>query len=388
MRIVHICMTQYSDGWSYQENMLAKYHKRLGHEVFVLTSMYCYKEGKLTEDTKTEFTDINGVKVIRLQKKSGGLLGKTPTYLSFFEALCELTPDVIFSHGCQYLDTKNVIRYVREHPDVRLFVDNHADFSNSATNFLSRRILHGIIWKRCAQRLIPYTEKFWGVMPSRVDFLHDVYGIPKDKTGLLVMGADDDFVEKSRDPERRKALRESFGVHSSDFLVVTGGKIDSAKKQTLLLMEAVSKIRRKELKLLVFGSIEDEIKEEAMQWIDGERIIYAGWISSEQSYDYFGMADLVVFPGRHSVFWEQVAGQGIPMIVKDWPGTHHIDVGGNVSFLAEDSVSTLNKELYEIFQQNEKYQDMKSMANRVGQQMFLYSRIAKKSISLSAPECV
>ena len=37
---------------------------------------------------------------------------------------------------------------------------------------------------------------------------------------------------------------------------------------------------------------------------------------SKDSYDYFEASDLVVFPGCHSVMWEQVTGQGKPMLVK------------------------------------------------------------------------
>ncbi|MEI3418815.1 MAG: hypothetical protein V8Q86_09895 [Blautia sp.] len=47
----------------------------------------------------------------------------------------------------------------------------------------------------------PYTEKFFGVMPSRVDFLSDIYGIDKKKCGLLVMGADDDAVAEAKKPK-------------------------------------------------------------------------------------------------------------------------------------------------------------------------------------------
>ena len=206
-KIVHICMAQYSDGWTYQENLLAKYHKKAGYDVTVLTSVLCYKEGKLVEDDKEEFVDINGVKVIRLPKKSKGLLGKVPSYEGFFEALEDISPDVIFSHGCQYRDTVNVIKYIKKNKNVELYVDNHADFTNSARSFISLHVLHKIIWKYYAKKLVKYTNVFWGVLPARVDFLTDVYGLPKDKCKLLVMGADDEFVEKTKGVIARKTQK-------------------------------------------------------------------------------------------------------------------------------------------------------------------------------------
>ena len=41
------------------------------------------------------------------------------------------------------------------------------------------------------------------------------------------------------------------------------------------------------------------------------------------------------------MFWEQVAGMGIPMVCKYWEGTTHVDCGGNVKFLYRDSVEEI-----------------------------------------------
>ena len=373
-------MAQYSDGWTYQENLLTKYHIKLGHEVSLITSMLCYKEGKLVEDSKTNFYDVNGTRVIRLEKKSIGFMGKLPSYRGFYKVLADEKPDIIFSHGCQYKDTSLVVKYVRSHPDVRLFVDNHADFTNSATSFVSKNILHKIIWKYYAHKLLPYVQHFWGVMPARVEFLIDVYGLPKEKCDLLVMGADDELVEKSVVEIKQTGLRLKHGIEESDFLIVTGGKIDKAKFQTELLMKAVTEIENANIKLLVFGSVEDDIKERIMRLVDGKRIIYAGWITPEQSYDYFAIADLVVFPGRHSVFWEQAVGQGKPMICRSWPGTHHVDVGGNVRFIENDDVESL-KAILKSALDEENYTEMVRAATNA-KNNFSYYNIAKQSIAV------
>lgn len=88
-------------------------------------------------------------------------------------------------------------------------------------------------------------------MPSRVDFLQNIYGIAKEKTDLLFMGADDECVERAALPEVRKSIREKYGIREDDFLAMTGGKIDSFKTQTLLLMEAVKEIEHPRLRLLI-----------------------------------------------------------------------------------------------------------------------------------------
>ena len=380
MKIVHICMAQYSDGWNYQENLLTKYHIKLGYEVTLISSLFCYKEGILVEDNRTSFLDINGCKIIRLRRKSNGFMNRMPTYDCFYDTLCKEKPDIIFSHGCQYKDSALLAKYVKKHSEVKLFVDNHADFSNSATNFFSKIVLHKIIWRHYAHILLPYTQKFWGVLPARVDFLTNIYKIPKEKCDLLVMGADDEFVDKSNMKIRIRKLREKYGIKDEDFLIVTGGKIDIAKIQTELLIKAVLLQKRKEIKLLFFGSIAEEIKNRIFSLVDNQRVIYVGWITPDETFDYFAIADLVIFPGRHSVFWEQVAGQGIPMIVKYWPGIQHIDIGGNVLYITEDSVDEIKDKIENLVNNPQKYETMKSIAVERGKKFFSYKEIATCSI--------
>ena len=41
MIICHICLSgPYNEGWTYQENLLSKYHAKLGHRVFLLATPY------------------------------------------------------------------------------------------------------------------------------------------------------------------------------------------------------------------------------------------------------------------------------------------------------------------------------------------------------------
>ena len=119
---------------------------------------------------------------------------------------------------------------------------------------------------------------------------------------------------------------------------------------------------------------------EANKLIDGERVRYVGWLKSAQTYDYAAAADLFVFPGRHSVLWEQVAGQGVPMLVKDWPGTHHVDIGGNVRFLKEDSEEEIRGEIERLLSHPEEYEAMREAARGNGMRVFSYRNIAERSI--------
>lgn len=44
-KIVHVCLCgPVTDGWSYQDNLLSKYHKELGYEVSIITSEWIWGE--------------------------------------------------------------------------------------------------------------------------------------------------------------------------------------------------------------------------------------------------------------------------------------------------------------------------------------------------------
>ena len=151
-------------------------------------------------------------------------------------------------------------------------------------------------------------------------------------------------------------------------------------KQTLLLMDAVNRLQDPKVKLIVFGSVIPELKEEIEKRCS-DSVQYVGWVLAADSYAYFAAADLAAFPGRHSVFWEQVAGQGIPLLVKRWNGTTHVDCGGNVKFLTQDSAEEIEAALRDILA-GDHYSKMLDSAQKASP-MFMYSEIAKRSISES-----
>ena len=384
MKIVHICLASVglTDGWSYQENLLTKYHGLLGHEVTIMTSQWVrHKSGKLMKIEKSSYINENGCKIYRLVIKNGlKSTNRFKRYKGVYNILEKEEPDIFFIHNIQFLDIMLIVKYIKAHPAVKVFVDSHTDFSNSATNWFSKNVLHKIIWRRCAQLIEPYAIKFYGVLPARVDFLIDMYKIPKEKVELLVMGMDDESVSLAKNETTMRVIREKYHIKPEEFLIMTGGKIDAAKRQTLLLMEAVKQMNKNDVKLIVFGSVIEDLKEELYSLCDNNRIRYIGWLDTKDAYEHFASSDLVVFPGSHSVFWEQVAGMGIPMLVKYWEGTTHIDVGGNCQFLYEDTVNEIREKIETILNNREMYENMKKIAETEGIKKFSYLRIAKQSI--------
>lgn len=382
MKVVHICLCgAMTDNFNYQENLLAKYHKKLGYTVTLVASQWIWgNDGKLRCYKETNYINKEGVKIIRIPTMCGNVNNRLKIYPKLYRTVADEKPDILFIHDCQFLDICQLARYAKKHKEVHIFVDNHVDFSNGAHGWLSKNILHKILWRYCISRIEPYVIKFYGVLPARVDFMKELYKIPERKCELLVMGGDDDLINKNRMEKARSLIRKKYDIIDDDFLVVTGGKINQYRPETLNLMKAVANMKSKYVKLLVFGNVSEKLKNEFEYWASFENIIYVGWLESEDTYKYLAAADLVVFPGLHSVMWEQAVAIGIPGIFRKIPGFEHVDLNGNCYLIEDITEEGLRKNICEIVENKEKYKLMKQITVDRGMEYFSYYKIAQRSI--------
>lgn len=193
------------------------------------------------------------------------------------------------------------------------------------------------------------------------------------------MGVDDEIVEELEKSNNAFKLKQKHKISDKDFVIITGGKIDSNKIETFKLMEAVNKIQVSNVKLLVFGSVIPEYKEKFKSLLS-DKVNYVGWIKSTDIYEYLDLADLVVFPGLHSVLWEQAVGLGKPCVFKYIEGFTHVDTGGNCLFLYDNSTEEILELLKSIIFDDSKYRTLMLNAKSEGKEKFSYRKIAKRSI--------
>ena len=68
MKIVHICLVgPVTDGFSYQDNMLSKYHKVMGCDVDFIASEWIWgSDGEIVKDERQSYINENGVRMYRL----------------------------------------------------------------------------------------------------------------------------------------------------------------------------------------------------------------------------------------------------------------------------------------------------------------------------------
>ncbi|MCK5136213.1 MAG: glycosyltransferase family 4 protein [Bacteroidales bacterium] len=386
MKILHVCLAAfYIDNYSYQENMLPKYHKLMGYDVAVIASLMSFDEDGnfYYQDTAREYICSDGYRVTRLNnRKPFTFLNKIlRRYKNTYHAIDREEPEILFIHGCQFWDIRQVVKYLRKRKHIRVFVDNHADRINSVSNWFSWNILHKIIWKYCAKLIEPFTEVFYGVTPLRCDFLGEAYKISSKKIKLLELGVDDYGIDFEQRVQIGDRIRKKHNISQDDFLIVTGGKIDK-RKNTHLLLRAINELSDKRIKLILFGTLNDEMKPIIDELSKTVGIRNIGWINADQVNDILLASELVVFPGTHSVLWEQAVGLGIPCVFKYWRGLDHVDLGGNCRFLYMDEVEEIKSVLEGIIGDKSVYHKMKNIAEGIGMKRFSYSDIAKRAIQI------
>lgn len=399
-KIVHIMMACfYYEGFGYQENILPKKHKELGFDVSIIASQECiFRDGKKQLRETGSYINENGVNVVVLPfarwygKKTNFQIRLSVfvrKYAGLKKALKMLEPDIIFIHGLQEVDCLDVVGYVKKNPNTKLFVDQHGDYYNSPVNGVFNFIAHKIFFAYIANQLAHHSEKIWGVTPWRVTYLKEVYRLPAHKIDFLPMGGDDSLIHFDAKDQIRNQIREKHHINSSDFLVISGGKIDKTKN-IHLLMQAIVELNNPNIKLLIFGIPDAEMKVEFEQLAEqSNQLILAGWISSNDAYDYFLASDLCVFPGTHSVLWEQAVSTGLPCLFKHWNGMEHVNIGGNSILMEEpDNDELLYKKMMKGLVQKlsikgDDFLLMKHLSETEGIKSFSYLEIAKKAIQLN-----
>ena len=133
-----------------------------------------------------------------------------------------------------------------------MIMDYHADYSNSGKNWVSCRILHGVIRKWFLDRARPHLARIFPVVPASAKFLHELYKVPHSEMELLPLGADVDLAREIRTRQEGKQLRESLSIPDEAIVVFTGGKL-APHKRTELLIEAVARLPQHKLHVVVAG---------------------------------------------------------------------------------------------------------------------------------------
>ena len=389
MRIVHVCLAQfYIDGFGYQENILPRIHAETGHDVTIVASTETYVGNtKLAHVAVSSYRNEDGIEVHRLPYSSWvprPIRSKIRAYRGLTTRLEELRPDLIFVHDVQFYDFLKIAKYARR-SGAKVVADCHADYVNSARDFISRHILHAIFYRWIVRRVDWCVSRYWATLPIRSTFLQEMYGLPANKIELLPFGVDDRGLGAEQRMTLRRQTRAAMGIPENAKVLVTGGKLD-LRKNIHLLVDVFSSLRREgrleNMHLIVFGQPDAEVRERLAGIDIGAEVKFAGWIRAPEISSMLLAGDLAIFPGTHSVLWEQAIGLGLPTVFHLWPGMEHLDLDGNALFIDDANRATLEALLEKLALDDGPIPGMAAIAGERGPKHFTYSAIAAKALEI------
>ena len=140
MKILHIAPNApYNEGWGYQENLLPKYHAKMGHEVTLVVLNETHSDGNIVKTMCESYDSVDGFRVIRRENIIPPIC-KLDTFFSkikVFDLLEKIKPDFVFFHGLVSSTIFQVTRYKRLiNPNMVIVQDNHLDYNDEQVSFL------------------------------------------------------------------------------------------------------------------------------------------------------------------------------------------------------------------------------------------------------------
>lgn len=348
MRIAHVGVTgPFTENMSYQDNILSHQNALDGHDVLYIANEYFFKDGDLVKGGFCDYVLPDGVRLIRLPYVFVGnhfVSDKFRKVKGLYGLLADFAPDVILSHDLGYWSVLDVIRYKKDHPEVKLYADTHADHYTSGTNWLSLHVLHRIFYRYLVQKALPYVEKYLCITDECRQFNVENYGVPESLTEFYPLGGTIPSPEEYSAARQRR--REELGLAPDELLLVHAGKLEPAKK-TDSLLRAFAAVPELKAKLAVIGSIPEEQKKAMTQQMEMDsRVVYLGWKSSDELVDYLCAADLYCQPGKVSAIMQNAVCAGCPVMLYPHPGyVKDYDYGNLIWTRNEEEITAVFRKL-------------------------------------------
>ena len=301
MRVLHIGLaSHYTEGMLYQDNIIPDLNAKSGHKVVFVTDTYVYKNGVLREVPPEARILSNGVRLIRLSYDhiiNDFITKKIQKARLLQRILNDFEPDTILYHGVCGYEMMDVAKYVKEHPNTLFYMDSHEDFGNTAKTWLSRiayKYIHGFF----LYKALPYIKKILYVGYDCKVYLKEMYNIKDNLLELYPLGGI--LLNKEKQLSYRNKIIEDLGFPKDAIICAHSGKMDRGKK-TEDLIRAFSRVSNERLRLLIFGSIPDEMKSTLEPLINAdERIFFLGWKTAVEQEHILGATDLYLQPGTYS----------------------------------------------------------------------------------------
>lgn len=391
MKILMLCEF-YNETLEYQENLLVKYYRKHNHEVTVITStfesVFDYYNDKYDKSAPAKEYFHRGAKVIKLRFSFN--VNRLKRYTSIYKIIESEKPDLIYIHDIM-LNLPEAVKYVKRNPNCKMIMDYHADYSNSANNWISLNILHKIIRKIFyLNRAKKYISKIFPIVPASTKFLHEVYKVPYEQMELLPLGADTDFGSEVKRKGEGIILRDKYNIPIQDFVIFTGGKLQPAKK-TELLIDAFLKLNDEHLHLLIIGKANEEDQNYMNHLLNisknNNNIHFVGWISASDVYKYLDASDLAVFPAGQSILWQQAISMELPLVVGNIgeQSIAYLNEYNSIIILEKDEITVekIAENILELMNNKPLYESMQTGARKITDKCLNWDKLILRTLQFN-----
>ncbi len=394
MKIVHL-MGYFVPEFGYQEYYLAKKHRQLGHDVYVIASDLLYpfpnieimlKEAGVKNTSrkrKAGFSVVEGIKVFRLRHSF--------EYSDFIkvkglkETLKKIKPDVVFAHESRQYTPAMAAKYKKE-LKYKLIVDQHDFYHKIPKHPLHLKILrfldYFIIRKPIVNYSLKRADRIVAVTKETKDFLIKTHKINPNKITLVPLGVDTDFFRYNKNTRDR--LRRKYKIKDNEIMLVFSGII-VRRKGLEILLQAFSELRNNNVKLLIVGSGEkdymNELKNLSKRLKINDRVIFTGFVKKANVRNYFSAADIGVWPGNNSVSIMEAMACKLPIIMVDLQLSHLVSFNNGFKF-KQHNKEQLKQGLIKVINNKNLRKKMADNSLNAVKKHYSYDEIAKKFLDL------
>ena len=379
MRILHLCLANfYIDGYNYQENVLTRINKEDGHDVRIIASTETFIDNQnLGYIEPSEYITEYGVPIKRLPYIKVGThfsTTKIRAYPKLYEEIAAFSPDVIMAHDIVFWSVLDVIRYKKDHPEVKWYCDTHTDEKNSGRNWLSLHVLHRGYYRYLIWKALPYLEKYFYVTAERKTFAMRHYGVPEEKLEFYPLGGN--ILSDIQYEARRKEYRNQLQLKDTDVLFLHSGKMD-ALKRTEELIRAFSQIADENAKLVLIGSMTPEREKTLLPLIEKDtRVTYLGWKTADELEGYLCACDMYLQPGSQSATLENALCCRCAAMV--FPHEAYTSEYGKSGILWCETEEEMLKVFQETLRGVYSLENLKQQAYSFASEVLDYSKLAKR----------
>lgn len=338
MKILHICLgSHFTVGMTYQDNQLSDQNAADGHDVVVVSDCFQYEGHTLKELEEEDRVLSSGVRLVRMKydfiftSLISSKVRKVSRLKNFLE---EYKPDVILFHGVAGYELLTVSRYKQKCPYVKLYVDSHEDYHNSGTFWFSLFFQYKVFNRFIVKSIRNNVDKFLYISRESMTFLKEVYGLRSNEIEFYPLGGN--ILPQELKLAYRNQVRSQLGLSDNDVLIVHTGKFSKGKK-TVELLQSLASVDKKNLKLVLIGSIMDDVKYLLDSLINADdRVCFLGWLNSTELVKFLAAADFYFQPGTQSATMQNAICCGTPVALYPFK-SHKPFIHGNGFFVENNS---------------------------------------------------